>query len=269
MASRNSRATHEKSDSTEALQFLLGTEIRQEILEALGDEPMTGRGLRDTLDAPRATVYQNIQQLLERDWIEETASGYRTTRVGDAFYATFTRWNTTFETVRDLAPFLEHVPLEELDIDALADSQIDTPPHRPGGVFDTAYQRLQTADTAYVVGEHLHERFVQLALDRILEDSFELVGVFPASELSVLQSHYTEDVRAGMTEGRLTLYEYDEDVYFTNAIIDESVLLAVHDPNGFLRVAIEPTASGALDWARQRFEATKADSRAMTPADFE
>lgn len=236
-------------ESADAVAFLMGSPVRPRILETLADGPVERHRLKDRIDAPRATVHQNLRKLEQRGWVDRDGETYRCTWRGKTLISEYERCLSTLDTAERLQPVLEHVDVAAVDLEVFGDATVVTPsPNRPMAPIDRVVDLVDSADavdgvTPYLVPpvvESVHSRVTAGALDHD-------VVVAPAAAEQLRQDH-PETFRDSTVAGAV-YREAADSIPFLLFVLSGTVLLGAFDEDGLPRAVAETDDPDAVAWA--------------------
>lgn len=241
------------------LAFLARSTQRVRILEALHCESHDLRDLRDEVDIPRSTLRDNLDRMLELGWIEEIERrAYRTTTLGCIAIEIFDEHQTLMETAERLAPFLERVPREDVDIDLRHLSEAEVVPPEPGRPYAPDEYFVELLEGSHelrgfspVVG-----RITVDAIKRRVEaEQLRIDIVVTTDVLEALESAFEREYREVLDAGCAKLWLYGGEVPYALALVDDTVVLRAIDDSGIPHTLVETDNEAAYMWAEQAFEA--------------
>lgn len=244
------------TDPVADLRFLAGSAARREILRTLAAETLQKRELWDDTGMARTTVYQNVEQLRDRGWIERTAGGYTTTWFGTIVVDEFLRYESRLECAGTLGPFLANVDVDAVDLDVLEDATVITAqPHDPNAPTNRTLEVLSGVDTFRVVQPYMLPTFVECAHVGVTEGDCEFAATLSGDNVDWLADEHAEELRTFVRNDAATLHRYDGDLPFGLVLTDETLMLLAYDEDsGSLCTLVETEAAEALAWGRERYE---------------
>lgn len=265
MSSDSGARSGQARDATDQLAFLAGSPVRRRILRLLRDRRLIERDLRDALDEPRSTVHRNVEELAARGWVEDDADGYRTTWFGAAVLAEFERTVGNVECARELGPFLEHVPVEAVDLDALRDVEVTAPrPNRPLAAVERVRRRLAGASSVRGFTPYLVPSLADGLLERVRDGDCEVEAVLadPAADALLDGDGRPREIR-----DHVSLYRHDGGVAYALLFVDGGLVLGAFDDDGVPRAVVETDAPAALSWAEATYRRHREAATPVAPGD--
>lgn len=255
---------------TERLDFLAATPLRGRILARLAAGSRSIRDLRDDLDEPRTTIHQNVEKLTERGWVARTGDGYETTWLGDVVLEEYEAVGRHLGTARRLAPFLEHVPVSAVDLDALEGAAVTTSgPNDPHAILDRANELFQGVEEMRGFAPYLVPRFLHMSHAYTREGRLEFEVVAESDALDAAAAEYPDLLRETLETGLAAYRRYDGTLPFVLLFVADRVVLVAFDDNGLPRSLVEVDSDAAFDWAEGLYERYRAAAEPLTLADLE
>lgn len=250
------------------LQFLASSGIRTEILRVLNDTTLIERDLRDRLDAPRSTVHQNVEKLVDRGWIEETRDGYRTTWIGSIVLEEYESCARKIEAAERLEPLLTHVDESAVDLGVLQDVDITTSrPNRPNAAITRMIDLLERATTVRAFTPYVVPRFVRTLSDLVSAGQLTVETILTREAGDALLREHTETVIDAVEHDDVSYYRYDGELPFALVFLDDVVVLGAFDDRGHPRTVVETDRPAALEWAESLYERYREQATLVRPGD--
>lgn len=248
-------ATDGRGRADERLQFLAGSGVRTAILRALDDRSLNERDLRDRLGAPRSTVHQNVGKLVDRDWIEETGDGYRTTWIGSIMLEEYESYARNVETAERLEPLLSYVDESAVNLAVLHDVEVTTSrPNQPNAAIKRVAELLAGANSVRTFTPYLVPRFVDLLGEKVAAGDLDVEALLTATAGDALRREHAEAVAAAVDHEAVTYYRYEGTLPFALSLVDDTVVLGAFDDRGHPRTVAETESSAARTWATSVYE---------------
>lgn len=242
--------TYGLDEADRRLQFLASSGIRTEILRVLNERELIERDLRDRLDAPRSTVHQNVEKLVERGWIELGPEGYRTTWIGSVVLDEYESCARNIEAAERLEPLLTHVDESAVNVAALRDAEVTTSrPNRPNAAITRLSDLLEGTSRVRLLTPYVIPRFINLVHEAVLEDDIALEAVVTASAGDALLRDQTERMIAVVEHDAVAYYRYDEALPFALALMDDRAVVGAFDDQGHPRTVVETASRTGTEWA--------------------
>lgn len=103
-----------KADLREVVQFLSTTREPLWLLEHLCDEPSPLVDIADALVLSEDTLQPSLDNLVEREWVEQTSDGYRITTLGAFVTMEYLAFLDTLEQISESEQFIQELPLKAI-----------------------------------------------------------------------------------------------------------------------------------------------------------
>ena len=247
----------------ESIRFLTQSRNRVRILRILMEAGGCRRGeCQQRLDISRTTVQRNLDAMVERGWVVETADGYTLTTSGHQLITSFDEFAESVRTIDRFQSFLQRVSPQEFPVDVrhLDDAKITVasandpyaPVERQAQLFQAAHEFRLCTD---LLGRSLFERICRRAASRECEGELLLT----AGALETLRSDATyAELYTDLTEtDRVQVYEYPGQLPYALGIADEAIQISVEDEQHHLQALLETDSPRLREWAEQRYAAHK------------
>ena len=259
------------------IEFLVTSDHRVAVLDALATEPRDRNALRTVTGASSPTMSRILTDFEERNWIERDGRTYELTGLG-AFVADrlaeFVDAMTIEGRLRDVWEWLPH-DLDGFSVDHFSDVMVTLPnpgyPSKPverrielitetsnWRGFGVAMLGLQTLETSF-------ERF----LDE--DDTFRCEYIYPPAVFEELLSWGdTETILEAVDSDSYTVLLHDDlptDDRFEICLFDDRVTICCYDhENGGLQALVETTSADARAWAESFYERFREDAQPLDDA---
>jgi predicted transcriptional regulator len=239
-------------------------ESRDELLEALTEQPRTKPELVAASSVSRSTVDRRIGDLVSEGYVEPLDSRYRLTEIGRLALQERRAYRSHMRTLEDAAPILETVAPGSIEMTFLRDATVETPDQRaPWKVLETSQAIVADADSLTgtapaivpTIIENLQEGVAhggltcEFVMDEQLHESFD------ADELDVLREIVETD------GGRLFVRPLDETHAIWISERDDATYAGVtaYDSGGPCGVIFNDD-SDAVAWAREQYRQRRASA---------
>lgn len=252
------------------IYFLSRSHNRVQLLLLLNTHKQLDKDyLKERCSADRTTLQRNLDGLEKQGWVENTEPReYRITLCGEMIAEAFVTLIDTVETADELDEFLRWVPSESFDLDprTLAGAQITVADrHDPYAAVNKHVEALKTTEEFRglfgVVGRGGLEVQRQMLLNDEARD--ELVVSAGAAEVLQSGSSYAPLISELLESGNLRVFIYDGSILYHLGIYDDVVQIGVEDDNGMPRAMIETESKGVREWAEQKYEYYREQSREL------
>jgi predicted transcriptional regulator len=215
--------------------------------------------LEEQIDASRTTIQRNLDELVDRDWINGHGQEYSINPCGDLIIRGFDDLLETMEVADHLQPFFKWFPKSELEfeIDALADADVTVSaagdPYAP---VNAHAESLATADRfhAFLPSVSLHP--LKIAHRKAMEDTPDQKIIVSKRVSDTIKSNtdYREIVEEMSSNEETAFLVTKDDVSFYLGILDEKVQIGVEDGEGLPRALLETKSEAVRRWARKKLQ---------------
>lgn len=245
---------------------------RHEILEALEGGPLGKPALTDSTSYARSTVDRGLDELEEADLVRSEGSEYRLSTAGRRILQAFDTFQATASVYQEYATAIEGVqPEDELPPVLLDGAEVETAtPAMPTRPVKKAHEGLAEADAVYSTCPVLlayHSEFWNAAQP---ETDVHLEVIYTTGVLETMRSEYPDWREDVVDSGLLTPYVGDDVPSYGLALVDglggedvSAVRIQVYDEDG-VDVLLHNESEAAVGWARERYEALRADAEPVT-----
>lgn len=256
------------------IEFLVASDHRVSVLEALRDSPRDRNDLRGLTGASSPTMSRILVDFENRNWIERNDRVYRLTGLGafvvdrlDAFVDAM----GTEQELRDVWPWLPH-DIEGFTVDLFDDVTVTRP--NPGYPDRPDERRLQLIDDASVWRGFgmamLGLRTLNASFGRFLDESDELRCdyIYPTDVFDELLAWDSDAIAEAARSESYTVMLHDGlpiDDRFEICIFDDRVTISCYDQEtGGLQALVETTSPEMYSWAADNFERFRQDARPLS-----
>lgn len=225
------------------------------VLQVLQREgPVDRRELEQHLSVSKSTVHRFTRSLREHGLIERSGGEFVLTSLGEMSIEEITAFETSIETLWELAPVLEVASANGIDISvaAFADATVTIAepgnPYRPVNRFMSLMNETDTLcglDPASINPLHLDEIY-----ERIVTGMKTDVVFRPAVVEELLISN-PERAQTAFESGNLTIRTHD-DLPFGLTLYDDQIGVGIYgEEMGLLRMYVDTDAPAAYEWAEE------------------
>lgn len=258
----------------EAVEFLVSSWNRFDVLDAVADGPRTRTELKERTDVSRVTLSRILSDLEDRGWIDREADRFEATASGAVVAAELSRLLDNVKAADDLGGVVEWLPVDQFDFDLrhLADATVITPGHGDltaptQDLVDLAHgcRRIRAIPTGIT-----HE-FIAALRDATVDGDLSLECLLPPAVFEVvsddaeLRRQFSNMSDSGQT--RIFHYRGDASVPMLG-IFDDRVMICGHGEGDVPPGTIETTDDFVRSWAESYFEARRAEGRQLEPGAF-
>lgn len=256
------------------IEFLVASEHRVAVLEALGEGPRDRRDLRGLTGASSPTMSRILAAFENRNWVERDGNEYRLTGLGafvvdrlDAFVDAI----STERGLREVWPWLPH-DIDGFNADLFTDVTVTSPgPGYPDKPVERRLDLIDRASTWRGFGvAMLGLRTLEASFDRFLDgnDAFRCEYIYPTDVFDELLSWDTDAIVEAAGSESYTVLLHDDlpvDDRFEICIFDDRVTICCYDQEtGALRALVETTSAKMREWATAKYEQFRAEARPLT-----
>ena len=246
-------------NAREDIAFLVGSEVRTDILRALRSEPDRPSDLADRCSCARETAQRTVTAFADRGWAEKVPGSdrYRLTRAGELVAGSYDDFEECLEVssrFRDLLANLNGA-VSDLECETLSGTtRTRATPENP----HTSINRLldvmgdREVDTFQGVTP-IVSRVFNRAADRAIGPDTDVELVVDTDVLETSAAEYPEALdRADRLDG-FTLYVSPDPVSFGLVLVDNHAYLGAYDDNGNLVASADGDDDDFVGWAQQTF----------------
>ncbi|WP_254762226.1 helix-turn-helix transcriptional regulator [Natrinema marinum] len=228
---------------------------RSELLAALLDGPKTPNELDEETSLSRSTIHRALESLIDQCVLAETGNAFELTGLGRAVAAEITGCHTTIETAGRLRPLLEEVDTSAVTfpLEHLADAEV-TYPNRAHAHATTRRiaDLMADADRIRLFAGVISPIYLDMAYEQV-RNGTEVAAIFDREVVEILFSEYGRDARKAARTGCFEVLVYGH-CPFALFICDETVGIAAHDDDGFLRLFVASDDPDVFQWAESLYE---------------
>ena len=254
----------------EQVAFLVGSEHRLAVMEALREGSARPCGLERSLTASRATVQRALSGLEERGWVEKRDGEYHLTAAGLFVLRAFDDLTEVVETVADVGDPLALFDglTTDLPVEALRSARMTaadaTTPHAPieryAALLDGAdVDRLRAVcPVSSPVFNEVHRPLV--------EDRVSIDLVIDEETLAAARQVAPETHAAALDDDLFSLYVVDADLSFGVSLFDGVAVVGAYDDQGRFRACLDGRDDALVEWATSLFEEHRGRARTLETA---
>ena len=252
----------------EDIAFLVGSEVRIDLLRTLRSAPARPSDLADRCSCARETAQRTVREFTDRGWAEKgpDTDRYRLTRAGEIVAESYAE----FEACLDVAARFRHLlanlngSVDELACETLAEAtRTRATPQNPHTPINRLLELMDRdrVDTLQGVTPIVSRVFNQAAADAIRpETDTELVVDRDVLETSAAE--YPEALERAEQLSGFTLYVSPQPLEFGLVIVDGHAFLGAYDDQGNLVASADDDGDPFVSWARQTFARIRDQSSA-------
>jgi predicted transcriptional regulator len=250
----------------EDIAFLVGSEVRVDILRALRSESDRPSELADRCSCARETAQRTVTAFADRGWAEKVPDSdrYRLTRAGELVAGSYDDFEECLQVsarFRDLLANLNGA-VSDLECEALSGT---TPTRATPENPHTSINRLLDVmgggevDTLRGVTP-IVSRVFNRAAERAIGPDTDAELIVDTDVLEASAAEYPEALdRADQLDG-FTLYVSPDPIQFGLVLVDGHAYLGAYDDTGNLVASADGDGDDFVAWARQTFARTRDQS---------
>ena len=242
----------------EDIAFLVGSEVRIDLLQTLRSTPARPSDLADRCSCARETAQRTVTGFADRGWAEKVpdTDRYRLTTAGEIVaesYAEFEECLDVTARFRHLLANLEGV--DGLECEMLAETtRTRATPENPHTPINRLLELMDCdqIDTLRGVTPIVSRMFNQTAASAIGPDS-DIDLVVDKDVLETSAAEYPEALERAEQLPGFTLYVSPQPVGFGLVIVDGHAFLGAYDDQGNLVASADDDGDLFVSWARRTF----------------
>ncbi|SEL69616.1 helix-turn-helix transcriptional regulator [Haloferax larsenii] len=246
------------------ISFLVGSESRTAVLNALASEPQRPTDLARSCDCARETAQRTLAGFCNRGWVEKSDGTYRLTPGGKMVYDRYQELVASVDRADRLGEFLTNVGDTVIDVEADVLDQLtvttatDGDPHAPLDRYLT------------ILGDDTVDNFrgVTPIVSRIFNESAEnVLGAETKMELvigeSVLErakSAYTDSLELAYELEQFSLRVTKTELDFGLLLVDGHGAVASYDEDGNMAAIVDGSNEAVLEWIESLYESIRSQA---------
>lgn len=251
----------------EDIAFLVGSEVRTDILRALRSEPDRPSDIADRCSCARETAQRTVTAFADRGWAEKVSGTdrYRLTRAGKIVAGSYDDFEACLETSARFRGLLANLngAATGLECETLSGTtHTRTTPENPHMPINRLLDVMGDAEADTVRGvTPIVSRVFNRAAAEVIGPDTDAGLVVDSDVLQTSAAEYPEALdRVDRLEG-FTLYVSPEPIEFGLVIVDEHAYLGAYDADGNLVASADGDDDDFVAWARQTFARIRDRSR--------
>lgn len=218
------------TEGQEEIEFLLGSENRTAVLEALKTAGRLDRyALEERLGSSRRTVTRTVNALEERNYIDEGENGYSLTAFGARLLETYREFTDDVSLARKYRPFLGHLEPSAIDFElsALRGAKlIVAEKASPYAALDRTLDLRRNASRVREMAPSVEKRSIEQLVERIENDeevSFEVILTDEVARAAESKPEYRSAHETIQQADNVSQYVYPGDFPFFIGVMDDTV----------------------------------------------
>ena len=257
-------------DPLDVIEFIVISDHRVAVLEALNERPRTRNELRTETGASSPTMGRILTDFGDRHWIERDGKTYRLTDLGrfvaDQFDALLEAM-TIENQLHDVWQWLPH-DLDGFGAELLGDAVVSYPgPGYPYEPVERDKQIVEDSGTMRGFGMTMvKSNTLEPFFDRIL-DGLECEFIYPPEVFEVILSWDSETVSEAIARDNYTVLLHEDlpnEEWCGICLSDDRVSICCYEPEtGMLRALVDTDAPRAYSWGESVYERYRAEARPL------
>lgn len=243
----------------EDIAFLVGSEVRVDILRALRSESDRPSQLADRCSCARETAQRTVSAFADRGWAEKVPGSdrYRLTRAGELVAGSYDDFEECLEVsarFRDLLANLNGA-VSDLECEALSGTtHTRATPENPHMSINRLLDVMGGGEVDTLRGmTPIVSRVFNRAAERVIGPDTDAELVVDTDVLEASAAEYPEALeRADRLDG-FTLYVSPDPIEFGLVLVDGHAYLGAYDDTGNLVASADGDDDDFVGWARQTF----------------
>lgn len=252
-------------------EFLVRTDHRVTVLEALAADPKGRRDLQELAGVSRTTVGRTLRAMEHRGWVEREGDRFDATPLGEFVAATVAGLLEDLETARKLRDVWELLPTDEagFDVEACAAGVLTIAgtddPYAPVNRF---VNLLEGSERMRFVGFDVGLlEPARDALRRHIVDGMRADVVDPPEHAEHVLDSHPEFCRAVFATGNITVQVHDDPPSYGLCVLDSRVAVCGYHPeDGTARVLLDTDEPSIREWAEETFQRYRRQARPLSGA---
>lgn len=246
------------SEPFEDLSFLMGSENRMQVLEAVADQPHTQGELVNSLGTADVTIGRILDDFLDRGWIEQRKDRYVATILGKAVSSDMETLESTISVAQQYRTITRYFTKSELDFDPrlLAEAEMGRSPN------DSAFEHVdywaqlfRATDYFRGITTQFPLTLAEVFIELLRADEIDISTVLSGDLVDRLSAEAEKrEVLHEMIAQGAELYRHDGgDWDFAIGLYDDDKMsIAGFDEFGTPKVKIVSTSPPLRDWAESK-----------------
>lgn len=260
--------------SDEEIAFLANSENRVSLLECLTTDAHSRDVLQDRLDVSRVTLARILDELAEREWIDQRGQVAKITPLGSWVleeYLSFRDMMAAERRLREVAPWFPNDPYG-FHLRHLADAEI-TIVSRANASAPLSKHVKQFAEGGqfWSFSFAITRLFLETCWRHVCDGSVTFEWVFTPGVLDALtgDASMSSQSKEMLKSGGATYRLYEGEIPYIVLGSEESVNLRLADEEGSPTALVETDAGAVREWARTTFSAYWEQSTPVGPDAFD
>lgn len=247
------------------VEFLVRSESRVEVLEALAESPRTREELGNATEASRTTLSRMIADFEDRDWLRRPDRAYHLTSEGEFVANEMTRLLENMEAAERLDGTLEWLPTDEFEFDLrhLSDADVVTLQWNDPATMRQLAGLLDGADDVKSIASAVSREVADMLQQVTVESDASYEGILTQQAVDIIREHpeLREQLRTITESEDTTLYRYaGDDTPAMVMCIDDQATICNHASGGPEMEAVLSEADAFRSWVESYFDTIRDDA---------
>ncbi|MFC7203352.1 helix-turn-helix transcriptional regulator [Haloferax namakaokahaiae] len=254
-------------DARKDIAFLVGSESREAILDALATEPRRPTELATVCGCARETAQRTLAGFCDRNWVEKHAEKYRLTPGGRMVYeqyvelvGTVTQVDLTSEFLTNATGPIAGVPQSVLE-QVTVTTAVGGDPHAPLNRYLTVLGDEPVDEFRGI--SPIVSRVFNEAAERVIGPGTRMELIIDSEVLQRSMDSYPDALEQAHELEQFTLRVSEESIDFGLLLVDEHALVAAYDGDGNMVALIDGDEPAVLEWAQSVYDAVSANATAI------
>ena len=262
-------------ESLDEIEFLVSSDHRVGVLDALTEESCDRNELRSTTGASSPTMGRILADFEDRQWIERDGRTYRLTSLGEFLAEEFSKFRDSMayqHQLREIWPWLPH-EIEGFSIALFTDVIVSKPgPRFPYEPVERLTELITRADTMHGFGMALLKSGNLEALFDQIHNGLYCEYIYPPTVFEGLLSWDQEAVKETVKSSNYTVMLHDNlplDERCGICLFDDRVSICCYDTTtGSLQSLVDTESDEMYDWAESYYEQFRDAARPLENSDL-
>ncbi len=259
--------------TTDDIEYLVSSDHRIAVLEALANGPSDRNDLRATTGASSPTMGRILTGFQERHWIERDGRLYHLTRLGEFVATQFAEFRHAMRSQRRLREVWSWLPheLEGFDVALFTDVVVSQPgPGYPYEPIERLTELMSTTRTMYGFGMALLKSGNLEAFFHQVGGDLECEYIYPPAVFEALLEWDRETVLEAVDHPNYTVLLHDElplEQRCGICLFDDAVSICCYNPEtGLLQSLVDTESNEMRTWADSYYEQYRKEAQPLENA---
>lgn len=245
---------------------------RAELMAAVLDGTTDRRELASQSSASRSTVYRGLDQLVEYDFLTESAGTYAPTTFGKLVYPEFRRYIKSFGALEDanergiLAAIPDDAPFDQT---VLVEAELTTPDRcAPTAVLSDIETIVAEANDLRFFTPVVLPTFLELYCQQLFDGSLTAEAVFGSDVLAWIQEEHPDKKRRLERTEAATLKRTERTLPYELGVTTDPtqrMYLVLYGDRGNIRGVVCNDTDAAMSWAETVYREYSTDATTVAP----